>query len=441
MYIGLAIFLGGISLPAIILRWYYFRFQITPVAVNIYSGIFARQQRSIPVGKIQNVEVRQNFMQRLLGLAQVLIETASGGKETEGMLQFVGAADAERIRSVIYRYQHFEHSDSIFAAQPTVQSDERILFSMSLGDVLVSGMMRFSPLFFAVAFSIFQYSQFMPGGNPFEQLAGRLEQMEKHLLILTLFLLVLGAIVFSWVSGIIVNFNRFYGFSLILRGNKLFKQYGLLARWKGTIPLQKIQMIQFVANPIMRFFGFSRLDVQTAGFGDEKSGAEVAIPMARFPRVIELAHAISAFSIPDSFLPLSPIAVRRAAVQYGVMIALPIIVLGYFQPDALWGLFVLPAAYLFSLLRYRWRGYSLDSFGNILVKSGYFINKISVIPIANIQTLVVSRTFMQRYLGLATIIFDTAATAHLRDAAIEDISNNDAEQLAANIERLLHHKK
>lgn len=441
MYIGLAIFLGGISLPAIILRWYYFRFQITPVAVNIYSGIFARQQRSIPVGKIQNVEVRQNFMQRLLGLAQVLIETASGGKETEGMLQFVGASDAEHIRSVIYRYQHSESVDVEVAAQPSAGPKEESLFAMSLGDVLVSGMMRFSPLFFAVGFSVFQYAQFIPGGNPFEQLATRLENMEAHLLILVSVLLVIGAIVFSWVGGIVVNFNRFYGFSLVLRGNKLFKQHGLFARWKGTIPLAKIQMFQFKANPLMRFFGFSQLDVQTAGFGNEKSGAEVAIPMARFSRVVELAHAISSFAIPDSFLPLSPVAVRRATVHYGIMIAVPIGVLGYFEPYVLWGLLLLPAAYFFSLLRYYWRGYSLDSFGNILVKSGYFVNRISVIPIVHIQTLVISRSFIQRRLGLSTIIFDTAATSSLRDAAIEDISSDDAEQLAINIERLLHRKK
>ncbi len=83
----------------------------------------------------------------------------------------------------------------------------------------------------------------------------------------------------------------------------------------------------------------------------------------------------------------------------------------------------------------------MDAFGNILVKSGYFINKISVIPIGNIQTLAISRSFMQRRLGLATIIFDTAATAKLRDAAIEDITNDDAEKLAADIERLLHRRK
>ncbi len=422
LFVIIAAFYGLFSLPFVILRWLFFQFQITPNAVNIHTGIIARQYRSIPIEKIQNVEIRQNFLQRILGLAQVSIETASVDRTAEGNLQFVGSSDAEHIRSALQSYKQGDN------APVSEEKSDIPVFGMNVCDVLIGGMMRFSPVLFAAAFSVAQYWQALSGNDAFGIFMSEIRALEGGALVLTLVGLIAGAALFSWIGGIILSFSRFYGFTLFLRDNKLYKEHGLFARWKGTIPLRKIQMLTISANPLMRTFGFARLEIQTAGFGREKSGAEIAVPMADFNRVVMLAHNAFDFSLPDTFRPLSPFAIRRAAVRYATWIILLCATAGIFlSPFFYFGLFTLPIAYFIALLHYRWRGYAMDSFGNVIARSGWLNNRISIIPTGKIQTFTIRRSFLQRRLGLATVILDVAALASLRDISIADISAADAE--------------
>lgn len=422
LFIAIAVFYGLLSLPFVVLRWLFFQFQITPTAVNIHTGIIARQYRSIPVEKIQNVEIRQNFLQRILGLAQVSIETASVDRAAEGNLQFVGRTDAEHIRNALQSYK--QGNIAVVSEEKSISP----IFAMTSHDVLVGGMMRFSPILFAAAFSASQYWQALSGNDAFGIFILKIQALEGGALILTLAGLSAGAALFSWIGGIVLNFSRFYGFKLFLNDNKLHKEHGLFARWKGTIPLRKIQMLTISANPLMRAFGFARLEIQTAGFGNEKFGAENAVPMSNFRRVVQLAHTAFNFTLPETFLPLSPFAIRRAALRYATWIILLCTTAGVFlSPFFYLGLFLLPAAYFTALLHYRWRGYAVDSFGNVIARSGWLNNRISIIPTGKIQTLTIRRSFLQRRLGLATVVLDVAALASLRDISIADISAADAE--------------
>lgn len=82
---------------AIMPRWRYrvHRWEITADVVYTRSGWFSRQWQLVPVSRIQTVDHRQGWMERLFRVATLEVQTAShaGSSTIEGL----DAADARRI--------------------------------------------------------------------------------------------------------------------------------------------------------------------------------------------------------------------------------------------------------------------------------------------------------------------------------------------------------
>ena len=103
--VALTIFYGVVALPAIVLQYLRFSYRITPKQIVIQKGVLKRQNRSIPIERIQNIQIQRNLVARLLGVAKVTIETA-GSSATEGSLEYVGLSDAHEIRRAVRTFQH-----------------------------------------------------------------------------------------------------------------------------------------------------------------------------------------------------------------------------------------------------------------------------------------------------------------------------------------------
>lgn len=85
----------------------------------VNQGVFSKQQRNVPYGVIQNLFVKQDLLDRLLGLSSLSIENASAGagadqasspKKQMDMVGFSGnkisipgllTRDAEALKSVV----------------------------------------------------------------------------------------------------------------------------------------------------------------------------------------------------------------------------------------------------------------------------------------------------------------------------------------------------
>ena len=83
---------------------YYTRFgyELTEDTFDISSGVVARRSRDIPYRRIQNVDIKQDVLFQLLGMATVTVETAGGGS-SEATLHFVSEDEAARLQREIRR--------------------------------------------------------------------------------------------------------------------------------------------------------------------------------------------------------------------------------------------------------------------------------------------------------------------------------------------------
>lgn len=453
----ISILYGAIALPLLAVRYFRFSYWLTPDELVIVSGVFNRQQRSIPVERVQNVQIEQGVLPRLLGTAKVRVETA-GSSGAEGVLEYVGLAEAQRIRQAIRVFQRDAAAQQARAteldepagpeasapqiATPTPLLDEadardapadRTLWAMPVREVLLSGAFRFSLLFIAFFFSLLQFvgpdtdaiiDWFQRGR--FRPFAEAVEASPW----LALAAFVLTAILLSWLTGIVTAFNRYYGFTLTEAESKLNVRYGLLTRQEGTIPLRRVQAILLRANMLMARFGWARLEAQTMGANPDQQGHRVAVPFAQRDALwSEVVPAIRPAEPPKMWQPVSRLTIRRAFIRGSVMLTLIVAPLAYWaSPWFALGALLLGPLWLYARARHRGLGYAFD--GHFLfVRRGVFQRTVWVLPLDKFQVFYRHATLFQRRLGLATVLVDTAGAAALRTPYVIDLPEDEAATL------------
>jgi len=432
----LAVLYGVFALPAILLQYWRFSYRITPKQIVIQSGVFNRKNRSIPIERVQNIQIERNLVARLFGIAKVKIETA-GSSGTEGSLEYVHEEAAREIRQVVRSFQRDTINGEADSAAAD-ESDMESLFDMSLRHVLLSGAFRFSLLYLAVIFTVLEF--FNPEAL-MQQLiqAGRMgwiaEAMFSHPA-LAILASVLTAIFLGWITGIAVHLSRYYNFQLWLDGDKLRKRHGLFTVTEGTIPLDKVQTLILRTNPFMRAFGWYELKVQTIGINVDEQGHRVIAPFARPDRILKLARRVCDFELPASFANVSRLTIRRRFFRYtAVFTALLLPTIYFWPPDwtslggvALpwWGFGLVPFILGWAVLQYLNHGYATGEDG-FYIQRGVLSHYLWILPTEKFHVFHTTASIFQRRLGLKTLFVDTAGAATFAYPEVIDVPAAEAD--------------
>jgi putative membrane protein len=426
------------AVPMIVAHYMRFRYWINPKEVVIQSGVFTRQHRSIPIERIQNIEIRQSLLPRMFGTARVQIETA-GSKSAEGLLELVSLAEARNIREVVRAYQRGLASQPADApqsleegpAEAPTEEGRQLLIALSIRRVLLSGVFRFSLIYIALIFSGLQFLNIDVEDIFDWYTRGRLEWMTEVIAdspwLIAIFSALTAAVI-SWIIGILVNLNRYYGFRLALEGDKLFRRHGLLTVLEGTIPIKKVQAVLLRANPLMRRYGFRRMELQTMGVDADQQGNQVAVPFAREQEIEAINPHVLPFSLPETFFSVSRLMIRRSIIRYSGVLLLIGAPLGYFWAPGYWLFAIWPLLPVLAYLQYKHHGYAFD--GNFLfVRRGIILHTIWVLPVERFQVLYGTASIFQRRLGLATVLVDTAGATSVAAPEIRDLPEQTAMEL------------
>lgn len=489
--IGVAILGIGAGVALGVAQYYRFAYEVDGDTLSIESGVFDRQERDIPLGRIQNVDIKRDLLNRLLGVAVVQFETA-GGSSTEGVLSVVALEEARRLQDAVARGKREDREDSepaegaapdaaadtaaagdaataeaeraageagvsgpdetatgesgTGAARRSAGEEEELFHLDSSGLALLAGVsVRPSapflvifglPFFSDIALSLFAESIIALGGPEVESL----EQFVGLPPIEMLLLGVIGAVqlfLVTWVASALITANAYYDFRLTQVGNDLRYERGFLNRYSGTIPLEKIQTVTVRENVLMRRFNYGSLALETAGYGPGQSGgdgANTAIPLDDRETVIALAERLGDVTVPDVERPPRR-ARRRYAVRFGLVV-LGITAVLWAVSAFLWthpwwiallGLVVAPLAG-----HYRWkhRGHALSE-PAFVARQGFWRRQTRLVPYYRIQTAIDERTVFQRWRNLASVTADTASTASIvgGDATAHDIEEAEAQSL------------
>ncbi|QSX01216.1 PH domain-containing protein [Haloterrigena alkaliphila] len=446
---------------------YYYRFTyaLTADTFDVTSGVLSRRSREIPYRRVQNVDVSQGLVQRLLGLAVVSIETAGGGA-TEATLRHVSSDEAERIRTEIRRRTAArsdergveERTDSAVTTDadagaidgettrsaPTgtpdvddgdgehrsgdaarIDRSPTLLFELEARELLVYAgtAFRWGAAIFPIALvvllldvdsgaggvSAFLVEIARPFGGP-ESIDGAADGALVVLSVIT----ALQWVVATYVASGLYTIANYYGFRLGRRDNDLVYERGLLQRYSGSIPTDKIQSVTITDNPLQRLVGYAGLWVETAGYGPESSGgSQSAVPLAAESRVYRFATALTGVDRAEFRAP-PRLARRRYLARYTLLAAG--VVAAAFAATRVTGLerwylaavvfaAVPPAAHL----KYANLGYFVAE-DHLVIRRGFWRRRTTVIPYYRVQTVSTRRSLFQRRLGLASLVIDTASS-------------------------------
>lgn len=401
-----------------------FSFELTADSLDITSGVVARRTREIPLGRIQNVDIRQGVVPRLLGVAEVRFETA-GGSGTEASLAFVDLAVARDLQERVDRHDGAAPGEAddvgmdARTAETGRQAEEPLYAIAPLELALLSVT---SVDWRALGFVVLAGAGVLP--DPLATTVGSRRLSPVAVLAQPLLLGVAGI-----AGNAALLTARFFRFRLWRAGETLRYERGLFRRFSGSIPLDRVHLLRLRDNPATRRLGFAALDIETAGYGpDSEAGTAAAVPIAERRRVLDLARSVEPF--PDLAFERPPARARvRYAIRYAAMAGLVtagLFAVDVFLRDVPWflGAGLLAVAPVAAHLTWRHRGYVLGERA-LLVRAGFWRRHTHVVPLYRVQTVGTTATVFQRRWSLSTVRVDTAGGA----PAVHDLDAETARTL------------
>ncbi|MFI5384601.1 MAG: PH domain-containing protein, partial [Fimbriimonadales bacterium] len=425
---GIFVLMSAFALVGPVLHYFSTRFYIEADALVISSGFVWRKRRTIPLARIQNVNVQRTIWHRLLGAASVKVETAAGRK-SEGDLTALSLEDANKLQAVLLQRRGLE-PPVVDAVRPPP------LYALSPRQVFLAGVLGNRVAYIVAGiFSVFQFDR---SETLFRPVKRYLEGLSPVAAIVAGAIAFFGLIVVGWLVSIAMSATRFWGFRIDKHERGLLLTHGLITQFRTIVPVGRIQSVRIVEPILFRLFGYCEMYAETAGTFDKKDvgAANKVCPILPEGEVGQIGkHLLPEFEFENLWWKqVSPKTVGRHALRYFILLAILFAwpLWHWLMWNALW--FLIPLAiycWILGIVSYRYVGYSFTN--DILVsRTGVFRKQAVMIPFDRIQHYTIHSTWFQRRLGLATVTVMSAASGG-HSIHIVDLDSASAEALRVTI--------
>jgi putative membrane protein len=408
-----ALLLFVVMAVGILFYWNKFSFRVGENEIRIDSGLLSRTHRSIPFDRIQDVDITQGPLARVLGIARVRFETGGSAGQEEGVLQAIRLERAEQLRTLVRARRH----RSVASEAEASEAEPQPVYAMGLKRLLLAGTFNFSLAVFAALFGLAQTYGDAVGFDPFSRrfwvsllsatgpvrdfiLAHRVSTALAGLVLL----LLIGV-----ATGIVRTALTDFGFRLDRTGVGLRRRRGLFTKTDVTLPVSRAQAAVIATGPMRDRLGWRELRLQSLAKDEGGRGAHVLAPLARDEEVGRILAELDWPPLPD---PVEWVRVSRAYVGALAVGIAPLFLVAIgnaaFQP--LVGAVI--AAGLLVAVGVRWlawtrTGYALDG-DRLLVRTGWWRRRVTVLPAPKIQSIDVRESFVSRWFGIAALQFGVA---------------------------------
>jgi putative membrane protein len=355
------------------LSWWFTKYRIEGDVLRVDSGFLFRRSRRIRLDRLQAVDIVRPMLARLLGVAELRLEVAGGGR-TEAPLAYLSEAGAHELRAELLARAAGLDAD-------TPEAPESRLVSVPAGVLFASTILSAPFLVSLLGFGVVGVT--------------------------TLYLREVVGLAFlvPWaLGGVGVLWQQFiaeYGFTVSESPDGLRIRKGLLDTIAQTVPPGRVQGVEIEQQFLWRPKGWVRLSVDVAGYGrgdGDNQKSSTLLPVAPWPVALGLLQRIlpgvDVNSVPRVMAPRSSRWLRPIGWKY---------------------------------LRH---GVDERVF---VTDRGWLTKRIAVVPHAKMQSVRIEQGPIQRRLGLATIHVDTPdgpvnAVALHRDAGIaREVAEHEAE--------------
>ncbi|AOM76100.1 PH domain-containing protein [Pedobacter steynii] len=398
----------------------------------IQKGILNREHLSIRLDKIQQVNINQSLVQRVIGVYSLDIDTAGSDKK-EASIKAIDHPTATLLRERLLNREIAGTTTDQPAPEPGAKSAPLLklstptLFKVGLTSNYGASIALLTGFIFAIMEALKNYTEaFQLEENPIRELSAKgLNLISVCVLIFLALLIVLG-------TNIVRNFIKYFDFEVIRKGTVLAITSGLFEKKHTLLKPTRVQISSYSQNYFQKKLNLLNMKFKQASFGsadeddEDNKKHDIEIPGCDETERDEVLQMIFD-KIPQKeavFIPNYRFLFLTIMLRVVFPVALFLLfsgVLSYLRPYFWW---IIPYVILVVILLYfEFRHHRLYlSEGFIIKKSGIWDIEHQILEPHKIQSITTRQYFWHKKAGIGHLILHTAAgTIHFKYGNYADI--------------------
>ncbi|MDZ7676459.1 MAG: PH domain-containing protein [Acidimicrobiales bacterium] len=375
--------------------------------LHLDEGVLTRNQRRIPIDRMQHVEIERRLRHQIFDLAAVRVETA-GGSGAELRLDAIPRREAEALRARVLAALRSEQVHDVAGA---AASQPEVLVRLPPGRLLLAGVTGPEVAAILAALAVV-FDTLIDIG------VGADEVGSVQTSTFGVALLVLAAVPVWLGSAALVGLVRRWDLTATIEGDELRVSYGLLRKAEFVVKTQRVQDVRISRRLLLRPFNRADVRVRTAASGSGEQ-SRVDIPLLDDTEIERVLARVLPDAVPLPALRPAPAAARRRALvrgtAAGLVLALPAGLAGVFVLGPVGAVLLVAAPALglwFGEAAYRGLGAWYGPEPRLVhSRTGALTRNRAIVPAGRVQSGVVVSTWFQRRRGLSTVRLDLAGGA------------------------------
>lgn len=386
----------------------------------VQEGIINKTKTTIQLDKIQQVNINQSLIQRLIGVYALEVDTA-GSDNKEGSIKAVSHELALALKAKLLENKTSKESTVTSNEDGTTTTETReipflriklaSLFKVGITSNYIKTIGLLLTFFFTIMENLDNIGQDDLVDNQVEQLA----KSDSAGYFLMVFIVALFTVVF--IINMVRTVVKYFDFSITKQKGSLLLSYGLISTKSTIVKPEKVQIVSISRNYFQKKLNVLEIKIKQA-VRDEKEHqkAQIEIPGCNENERNEIIKLIFK-NTPQKGLMLKP-NFRKLVFSLFLVVLLPLGVFfsaGYFIHTKLLtysGFALVYALFFLVILSLGFRNYRLFvNDRHIIKQSGAWDIDTEILEIEKIQALSTSQLFWHKRLNIGTLTVHTAGGA------------------------------
>ncbi|MBU2929983.1 PH domain-containing protein [Winogradskyella psychrotolerans] len=410
-----------------ILKYLNFKFHLSEDDFHLATGIINKDNTIIPKSKIQNVYIKQNFLQQIINVVSVKIETA-GDKKSE-----IEISALDRPTALLLKQKLFHKTSEVNENVEAIGRSEEpeVFFKVTTKRLLLEGLSQnhFKSFLLIISFAFGLYNELKDFLEELEleqhlEGIGEFNEATFYNLIITNVIIVIGVVLISFLFSIVKTFIINFNLEVVEHQKTIEINKGLFNKVSLSLTPSRIQNLVITTNRVKQYFGLHTLAVKQAmvNVKQQKNFNIVALEKEQLNHLVN--KLISNYNEEESEKAKPrPYFMRISTLEMLVFgVVLNGLSLGIFGIEMLWiNAAFLPLAALYVYFAYK-KAYYKISENFVTIGSGVIDTTTNILEIHKIQSIKLKQTIFQRPRDIASIVISTAS----KSVTIPYISKSEA---------------
>lgn len=380
----------------------------------VQHGILNITKTVIQLHKIQQVNLKQNIIHRIVDVYQVNIDSA-GSEEKEAVINAVSKEVAMALKAKLLDNERVEivansvEVEKEMENKPFLKIDLISLLKVGITSNYAKSIGLLLTFFFTIYENLNQAGaeEYVDGSKVKDFIQSNTEVYSVLLAIVLLFTVI-------FIINIVRTLVKYYGFKIAKQKGSLVMSYGLIATQSTILKPEKVQIVKITRNFFQKKLKILEIKIkQTINDESKKDKSTIEIPGCNEIERDEILQLIFN-EIPEKGEKLKP-NFRKLLFSIFILIVLPLsayLAIGNWLVNSLFeykNIAIVCAVFIFIGLFFGFKNNSLFiNNKHIIMQSGAWDVDNEVIKIEKIQAITTSQLFWHKSLNIGSITIHTA---------------------------------